>query len=91
MLDLQSEEEVRCCLSGTKLVLMKNGVMVVLSVKLCTFLWSLYVYSHGNAYLLIIKIEEKSWTGYYVNFLLEYKPLKIYEGRISYCKDRNGI
>ena len=51
VLDLQSEEEVRCCLSGTKLVLMKNGVMVVLSVKLCTFLWSLYVYSHGNAYL----------------------------------------
>ena len=47
VLDLQSEEEVRCCLSGTKLVLMKNGVMVVLSVKLCTFLWSLYVYSHG--------------------------------------------
>ena len=45
------KEEVRCCLSGTKLVLMKNGVMVVLSVKLCTFLWSLYVYSHGNAYL----------------------------------------
>lgn len=37
MLDLQSEEEVRCCLSGAKLVLMKNGVMVVLSVKLCTF------------------------------------------------------
>lgn len=37
VLDLQSEEEVRCCLSGAKLVLMKNGVMVVLSVKLCTF------------------------------------------------------
>jgi len=34
-----------------KTSLMKNGVMVVLSVKLCTFLWSLYVYSHGNAYL----------------------------------------
>ena len=31
--------------------LMKNGVMVVLSVKLCTFLWNLYVYSRGNAYL----------------------------------------
>lgn len=29
----------------------ENGVMVVMSVKLCTFLWSLYVYSHGNAYL----------------------------------------
>ena len=40
-----------CEQSGTKLVLMKNGVMVVMSVKLCTFLWSLYVYSHGNAYL----------------------------------------
>ncbi len=22
---------------------------------------------------------------------IEYKPLKIYEGRISYCKDRSGI
>ena len=51
MLDLQIEEEVRCCLSGAKLVLMKNGVMIELSVKLCTFLWSLYAYSHGNTYL----------------------------------------
>ena len=29
----------------------KNGVMIELSVKLCTFLWSLYAYSHGNTYL----------------------------------------
>ena len=34
-----------------KTSLMKNGVMVVLSVKLCSFLWNLYVYSRGNAYL----------------------------------------
>lgn len=37
--------------SGRKLLFVLLVVLVVMSVKLCTFLWSLYVYSHGNAYL----------------------------------------
>ena len=59
--------------------------MVVLSVKLCTFLWSLYVYSHGNAYLLNNQNRGKIMDGYYVNFLLEYRLFeKLREGDYLY-------
>lgn len=37
--------------------------MIELSVKLCVFLWSLYAYSHGNAYLWIITNRRKIMGG----------------------------
>ena len=47
----------------------------------------------GNICYLWCAKDQKNqiWATWCVNFLLEYKPLKIYEGRISYCKDRSGI